>query len=64
MNGETIGTVTLDDGTGDAEIEIPLPETNTGRMTLEMDFPDAVKQDNIGWSTYSSISILDASIRK
>lgn len=64
MNGETIGTVTLDDGTGDAEIEIPLPETDAGRMTLEMDFPDAVKQDNIGWSTYSSISIRDASIRK
>ena len=64
LNGETFRTITLDSGTGDAEMDIPLPEVNTGRMTLEMDFPDAVKQDNIGWSTYSSVSIPDASIRK
>ena len=64
LNGETFRTITLDNGTGDTEIDIPLPEMNTGRMTLEMDFPDAVKQDNIGWSTYSSVSIPDASIRK
>ena len=42
LNGETFRTITLDNGTGDTEIDIPLPEMNTGRMTLEMDFPDAV----------------------
>ena len=64
INGDTVETITLAGRAGPTEIEVPLPELNTGRMTLQMDFPDAEKQDNIGWSTYSSISILDAAIRK
>lgn len=61
LNGETLcEAICLDHDEEGSEIMIPLPEQTADRMTLEIDLPDAVRQDNVGWSTYNSISILEA----
>ena len=65
VNGEKTGeTVTLEPGSGAAEIRIPLPAENITRLTLEMDLPDAVlskvTEEMLGWNDYRSIVIREA----
>ena len=63
LNGETFGEpVTLEVGSGETEITVPLPETCTDRLTLQMDMPEASRLYNIGWSTYYSIDLIEAGV--
>ena len=63
LNGESVGEpVTLAVGSGETAVEIPLPETDTDRLTFRLDMPDAAKLYNLGWSTYHSIVIVDAGL--
>lgn len=61
LNGEPVGEpVSLEVDSGDVEIKIPLPETDTDRLTFQLNFPEAAKVYNLGWSTYHSIAIIEA----
>lgn len=63
LNGEPIGEpVTLEPDSGKTEIILPLPETDTDRLTLQLDFPEAAKLYNLGWSTWHSILIHEAGL--
>ena len=63
LNGQPFGeTVTLAVGSGETEIAIPLPETCTDRLTLQMNMPEASRLYNLGWSTYYSIDIIEAGL--
>lgn len=63
LNGEPFGEpVTLEVGSGETEIVVPLPETCTDRLTLQMDMPEASRLYNIGWSTYYSIDMIEAGL--
>ena len=42
------------------EIEIPLPETDTDRLTFQLNFPEAAKVYNPLWSIYHSVAIIEA----
>ena len=61
LNGEPVGEpVFLEVGSGDVEIEIPLPETDTDRLTFQLNFPEAAKVYNPLWSIYHSVAIIEA----
>ena len=61
LNGEPVGEpVFLEVGSGETDIGIPLPETDTDRLTFQLNFPEAAKVYNLGWSTYHSIAIIEA----
>ena len=61
LNGEPVGEpVFLEADSGDVEMEVSLPETDTDRLTFQLNFPEAAKVYNLGWSTYHSIAIIEA----
>ena len=63
LNGEAFGEpVTLETGSGETEIAVPLPETDADRLTIQLDFPNAAKLYNLGWSTWHSVTIVEAGL--
>jgi hypothetical protein len=63
LNGEPFGEpVTLEVGSGEVEIAMPLPETEADRLTVQLDFPNAAKLYNLGWSTWHSVTIVEAGL--
>ena len=65
LNGQPAGEpVTVAPESGPTRITLPIPTTDTARLILELDMPDAVLQPNFGetlvFTNYSSISVSDA----
>lgn len=64
LNGEGIGEAAVLEPGERKEISVPLPEGTYSRLSLQMDFPDAVLERNynegLGWNSYSSVSVSDA----
>ena len=63
LNGEPFGEpVTLEPGSGETEIAVPLPETDADRLTVQLDFPNAARLYNLGWSTWHSVTVVEAGL--
>ena len=63
LNGEQFAEpIVLEVDSGPTEISIPLPEIAADRLTIQLDFPEAARVYNLGWSTYHGVIISEAGL--
>ena len=64
LNGEKTGETIKLEPKARTEISVPLPEGTYTRLSLQLNFPDAMLERNytegLGWNAYSSVSVSDA----
>lgn len=64
LNGREIGEAAVLEPGEKKELSVPLPDGTYTRLSLQMNFPDAVLEWNysegLGWNAYNSVSISEA----